>query len=57
MPMGAIADMTVITLTNAAIDSGLDSGYHLAPAQFTFSIPVPAVSTWETSAGNYTGTN
>jgi Ca2+-binding RTX toxin-like protein len=44
--------MTEVTLTSGEIDSGLQSGYKLAAAQFTYSIP-GAGSTWETSPGNY----
>lgn len=48
--------MAQVALTGSQIDSGLDSPYKLGPAQFTYSIP-GAGSTWETSAGNYTGSN
>lgn len=48
--------MPVIPLTTTQIDSGLRSGFSLGASQFTFSIPTTG-SFWETTAGNYTGTN
>jgi Ca2+-binding RTX toxin-like protein len=45
--------MPLVALTDSQIQTGLQSGNSLAPAQFTYSIP-GAGATWETTAGNYT---
>jgi serralysin len=45
--------MSLVSLTDSQIQTGLQSGNILGPAQFTYSIPGVG-STWETSAGNYT---
>jgi len=48
--------MPAVPLTEEQIEDGLLSPFQLGPLQFTFSIP-GAGSTWETTAGNYEGSN
>jgi Ca2+-binding RTX toxin-like protein len=48
--------MPNVTLTQQQINSAMRSGFSLAPAQLTFSIP-NGTSFWETTPGNYVGGN
>jgi Ca2+-binding RTX toxin-like protein len=48
--------MPNVTLTQQQINNAMRSGFSLAPAQLTFSIP-NGTSFWETTPGNYVGGN